>query len=357
VNQLGEGALPLAGKRVGFAGRLLSCDRSLAGRLVLRAGGSVARGSRDLDLLVVGNGGDRARRAAARTLTEAEFLDLVGHSPKAVRDPLEIRDLVAAEQATRLYPRVTWSRRKSLARRGLIHPVNLANGVGYRFRDLRTMREVDEMLAVGLTLQQAAHRLGPRLRGQLEFRFPMVSVKPRPRRIDLSDEPESAEAWFDVGFCADRDRSSFPTAVAAYERALRIDPQHVPSLINLGNIYYELGQFQQARDRYMRACALDADNPRTHFNLANACDEMGDMLGALRSYRHALRLWPGYADAHFNLALVAEKLSAWGLACRHWQRFLDLEAGGEWVAVARSHLEDARQALARARRRGRGRTG
>jgi tetratricopeptide (TPR) repeat protein len=345
----------LAGKRVAFAGRLLSCDRSLAGRLVLRAGGRVARGGSGIDLLVLGNGADRARRGADRTLTEAEFLDLVGHFPPAVGDPLEIRDLVAADQASRLYPRVTWARRRSLARRGLLHPVNLANGVGYRFRDLRVIREVDELLAAGLTLHQAAVQLGPRLRGQLEFRFPMVSVRPRPRRIDLREEPESAEAWFDVGFCADRDRSSFPTAIAAYERALGIDEKHVPSLINLGNVYYELGQFQQARDRYARACALDAENPRTHFNLANACDEMGDLLGALRSYRHSLRLWPGYADAHFNLALVAEKLSAWALACRHWRKFLELEAGGEWVAVARSHLEDARQALTRARRRGRGR--
>jgi tetratricopeptide (TPR) repeat protein len=332
----------------------LSCDRSLAGSLVQRAGGRVARGNVGIDLLVVGNGGDRGRRAADRTLTEAQFLDLVGHSPEAVRDSTEIRDLVAADQAARLYPRVTWSRRRSLARHGLLHPVSLANGIGYRFRDLRTLRDVDEMLAAGLTLQQAIGRLGPRVRGQLEFRFPMVSLKPRPRRIDLSNQPESAEAWFDVGFCADRDRSSFPTAIAAYERALRIDPNHVPSLINLGNVYYELGQFQRAREHYARACALDGENPRTHFNLANACDEMGDLLGALRSYRRALRLWPGYADAHFNLALVAEKLSAWSLACRHWQKFLELEAGGEWVAVARSHLEDARQALARARRRLRG---
>jgi tetratricopeptide (TPR) repeat protein len=355
VEELAESALPLAGKRVAFAGRLLSCDRALAGSLVLRAGGQVARSARGIDLLVVGNGSERGRRAADRTLTEAQFLHLVGHTPAAMPHPNDIRDLVAAEHAARLYPRVTWSRRRSLARRGLLQPVNLANGIGYRFRDLRVLREVDEMLAAGLSLPQVITRLGPRIRGQLELRFPIASLRPRPRRIDLRDEPESAEAWFDVGFCADRDRSSFPTAIAAYERALKVDATHVPSLINLGNVYYELGEFPKAREHYARACLLDTDNPRTHFNLANACDEMGDLLGAMRAYRRALRLWPGYADAHFNLALVAEKLSAWGLACRHWQKFLDLEAGGEWVAVARSHLEDARQALVRAQRRRRSR--
>lgn len=332
--------------RVAFAGRLLSCDRAAAGWLVERAGGRVARDRRVVDLLVLGHGADRSRRAATRTLSEAQFLDLVGHAPAAIRDITEIRDLVSSEEVARLYPRVTWARRRSLVRHGLIHPLSLANGVGYRFRDLRVLREIDDMLAAGLTFSQAVARVAPRVRGQLEFRFPVASIRPRPRRIDLGAEPRSADAWFDVGFCADRDRASFPAAIAAYQRALDLDPEHVPSLINLGNVFYELGQFDRAREQYARAAALDAENPRTHFNLGNACDEMGDLLGALRAYRRAIRIWPGYADAHFNLALVAEKLEAWALACRHWRHFLELEAGGDWVAVARSHLADARAALA-----------
>ncbi len=334
----------LAGKRIGFTGRLLSCDRRLAAELVRSAGGRVARG-RSVDYLVLGNGA-RASAAAARTLTEAQFLNLVCSSARSILPQLpELNDLVPARHAARLYPRVTWSRRRRLERHGLLKPVALANGVAYRFADLRVLREVDELLAGGLNLAQVVHRLAPRLKGQLEFRFPMAAIKPRPRRMELCNEAESADAWFDVGFWADRDRSSYPTAIAAYQRALKIDPSHVPSLINLGNIYYELGEFSRARDMYARATTLDAENPRTHFNLGNACDEMGDLLGAARAYRRAIALWPGYADAHFKLALVAEKLSSWALAKKHWERFLELEPGSEWAAVARSHLADAKRAL------------
>lgn len=347
---------PLSGKRVGFAGRLLSCDRRLAHQLVLGAGGRVARG-RTLDYLVLGNGGRSSVDGAGRTLTEAQFLNLVcaAGSSEVPRDAPagapELSDLVPARHAARLYPRVTWARRRSLARQGLLKPVALANGVGYRFGDLRVLRQVDEMLAAGLSLAQAVHRLAPRLKGQLEFRFPMAAIKPKPRRIELKPDPESADAWFDVGFWADRDRSSYPTAIAAYQRALKIDPAHVPSLINLGNIFYELGEFTRAREMYARATTLDSENPRTHFNLGNACDEIGDLLGAARAYRCAIGLWPGYADAHFNLALVAEKLGSWALARRHWERFLELEPGSEWAAVARSHLADARRASPRAGQR------
>jgi tetratricopeptide (TPR) repeat protein len=340
----------LAGKRIGFTGRLLSCDRRLASELVRSAGGRVARG-RALDYLVLGNGARTGNGAARRTITEAQFLNLVCAGTRdLLPEPPELHDLVPARHAARLYPRVTWARRRRLERHGLLNPVALANGTAYRFADLRVLRQVDELLAAGLSLAQAIGRLAPRMKGQLEFRFPMAAIKPRPRRMELRADAESADAWFDVGFWADRDRSSYPTAIAAYQRALKIDPGHVPSLINLGNIYYELGEFTRARDMYARATTLDTENPRTHFNLGNACDEIGDLLGAARAYRRAIALWPGYADAHFNLALVAEKLSSWALARRHWERFLELEPGSEWAAVARSHLADAKRAEPRARR-------
>lgn len=341
---------PLRGKRIGFAGRLLSCDRRLARELVQSAGGRVARGP-TLDYLVLGNGGRPLGPGAGRTLTEAQFLNLVcAVQTDVLPEPPELTDLVPARHAARLYPRVTWARRRSLARRGLLKPVALPNGVGYRFGDLRVLRQVDELLGAGLSLAQVVQRLAPGMKGQLEFRFPMAAIKPKPRRISVRPEVESADAWFDVGFWADRDRSSYPTAIAAYQRALKIDPAHVPSLINLGNIYYELGEFTRAREMYARATTLDGENPRTHFNLGNACDEIGDLLGAARAYRRAIALWPGYADAHFNLALVAEKLSSWSLARKHWERFLDLEPGSEWAAVARSHLDDAKRAEAAPRK-------
>jgi tetratricopeptide (TPR) repeat protein len=339
----GQSRALIRGRSVAFAGRLLSLDRNAARRLVVEAGGVMATPAR-ADYLVLGVGVRAPSVRRAKTIDEGHFLSLLGSHARDRGLPTRerLRDVVAASHAARLYPRLTWQRRERLARHGLLDPIRLANGVGYRFADLRVLREFDEMLAAGITFSQALARVLPRAEGQLELRFPMADVKPRPKRIDLTMEEESADAWFDVGFCADRDRSGFPTAISAYRKALDLDPDHVPSLINLGNVYYELGRFDEARDVYTRATIADCSNPRTHFNLGNACDETGDLLGAMRAYRCALTLWPGYADAHFNLALVAEKFSSWGLARKHWRRFLELEPRSEWAAVARSHLEDAR---------------
>jgi len=333
-----EGTTTLIGKKVGFAGRLLSCDRRLASRLVRSAGGRVGRGGA-VDVVVIGDGVRVPPQARVRTLTESQFLSLV--RPVEPDGADTVGRLVSAAEVARLFPHVTWARRRSLAKQGLIRPVQLPNGMGFRFADLRVLRQVDDLLADGAGLAQAVARLAPRLAGQLELRFPRARFSPRPRGADLGAPPSTAEAWFEIGACADRDRAGFPTAIAAYLRALEIDRDHVPSLINLGNVHYEIGEFGRARDLYARAARVDPENPRTHFNLGNACDELSDLLGALRAYRRAIALWPGYADAHFNLALVAEKLDSWSLARRHWRRFLDLEPRSEWAAVARSHLEDA----------------
>ncbi len=332
----------IAGKRIAFAGRLLSCDRKHAVRLVRAAGGTVV--ARDPDLLILAGGGSGARRSR-RTISEAQFLALVGELEIAPDLGVDLSDVVPHDQARRLYPRLSDAQRRALIRRGLVHPLELPNGTGLRFRDLRVLREIDELLAAGSSFSQAVARLENRTSGQLEFGFGSSRDRPRPKRIDLTIDADSADAWFDVGFSADRDPSSFATAIAAYERALDIDSCHVPSLINLGNVYYELGQFGRAREIYARAAAIDGDNPRTHFNLGNACDELGDLLGAVRAYRQALVYWPSYGDAHFNLALVAEKLGSRVLARRQWQRFLQLEPGSEWAAVARSHLVDVERAL------------
>ena len=144
-------------KKVAFVGRLLSCDRQVAARLVREAGGSLARPER-ADFIVAGVGAQvsEGARGTARTVDEAQFLGLLGPGVESVvpANRSLVRDLVASTHAARLYPRVTWARRRSLARHGLLHPVALANGTGYSFRDLRILREVDEMLAAGLTLGQ-----------------------------------------------------------------------------------------------------------------------------------------------------------------------------------------------------------
>lgn len=74
---------------------------------------------------------------------------------------------------------------------------------------------------------------------------------------------------------------------------------------NMGNIYYERGEYQRAVVEYYQAVDLTPNDPDTHYNLAFISGEyLGDQETALKHYQWYLYLKPGAEDT----ALVHEKI-------------------------------------------------
>ena len=124
-------------------------------------------------------------------------------------------------------------------------------------------------------------------------------------------------------------------ALALYARILALDPQHPPSCINLGTIYYNQRQHQRAEQFYRRATESDPGYALAFFDLGNVLDELQRLPEAIEAYRTAIRLVPGYADAHYNLALAFERRNERRKALRHWTAYLKLDPVGPWASHAR----------------------
>ena len=75
------------------------------------------------------------------------------------------------------------------------------------------------------------------------------------------------------------------------------------------------------------------------YNLGSLHEDRGLIDEAVSDYRQALELSPDYADAHFNLAGALARSGRDGEAIKHWQRYLELDAGSPWARIARAHLE------------------
>ena len=108
-------------------------------------------------------------------------------------------------------------------------------------------------------------------------------------------------------------------AAAAYRKALVIDPDLVPAIVNLANIHYARDELIEAQALYERAIGLDPDCFEAHFNLGNIHHDLGRYEDALVCYRDAVALNPGYADAHFYLAVTLEKTGHSPEAKPHWR--------------------------------------
>jgi tetratricopeptide (TPR) repeat protein len=235
---------------------------------------------------------------------------------------------------------------------GLIKPEMNAEGEAqYGFAALAIIRQADTELAGGTPFRAVIRSLLASRTGQLAFDFrleaPQAKVLELKRRpppplaalldpyIEPADSASGDHYFMAASALDDGDPEKFDEAAHAYRRALEIEPNLVPAIINLANIHYACDELAEAQALYERAIILEPDVFEAHFNLGNIFHDLGRYARAQACYRDALRLNPSYADAHFYLAVTLEKNGQSQEARPHWRSYQQLAPHGEWVALAK----------------------
>jgi tetratricopeptide (TPR) repeat protein len=272
-----------------------------------------------------------------------------------------------------LYPVVTDNHLRYLEKWGLLHPAaGPRERREYSFADLLTIKQVAAELEQGTPLRVILRGLLAEREGQMELDFhahtgpdtpraKVVELEARKHRKGVQQaggaaplsvgrslpgyavsDPQSALAaryFLEGSRLDDGDERKLEQAAAAYRKALVIDPDLVPALVNLANIHYACDELIEAQALYERAIGLDPDCFEAHFNLGNILHDLGRYTGALVCYRDAVELSPGYADAHFYLAVTLEKTGGSLEAKSHWKAYQELAPDGEWAELAKEFLE------------------
>lgn len=283
--------------------------------------------------------------------------------PSSVGGPYGPRDIRS------LYPAVTENHLRYLEKWGLLQQSTAPRDRReYSFTDLLTIKQVASDLEHGTPLRVILRALLAERQGQLQLDFvaghaapgtpraKVVSLEARKpaanavppipragRAIPYTlPDPQSALAakyFLEGSRLDDGDDRKLEEAAAAYRRALVIDPDLVPAIVNLANIHYAGDELIEAQALYERAIGLDPECFEAHFNLGNIQHDLGRLDGALVCYRDAVALNPGYADAHFYLAVTLEKTGHSPEAKPHWKAYQELAPRGEWAELAREFLE------------------
>lgn len=138
-------------------------------------------------------------------------------------------------------------------------------------------------------------------------------------------EPQDAEGWFIRG--EDLEPEDAAEALAAYRRALELDPGHADAHLNLGRLLHDKGDAAAAETHYRQALEV-RPGPVTEataaYNLGVALQDLERLSEAAEAYETALRADPGLADAHFNVAGVYELLGQGKSALRHLKAYRSL---------------------------------
>lgn len=170
--------------------------------------------------------------------------------------------------------------------------------------------------------------------------FQAPAPKPEAPKID----ERQAEYWFHRGLDLEESAAPVSEAIAAYEKAVELNPNAAGALVNLGTIFYHVRKYDEARRHYERAIEVDPKYPLAHFNLGNLCDECNLIEEARGHYKTALAINPEYADAHYNMALLCERTGEFLGATKHWKNYLKVDPASSWSNIARRQLEKLRQA-------------
>ena len=166
--------------------------------------------------------------------------------------------------------------------------------------------------------------------GQALFDFAVAEVvaksEPFTRRAveEARDSAErmSADAWYELA--CDLEITAVDDAVEAYERTLKLNPNHADALVNLGRLLHERGALAAAEAHYRRAMEIDPEHGVAAFNLGVVLEDLGRFRHAADAYELALDLDPDNADAHFNLAGLLERRGEKADAVRHLKAYRGL---------------------------------
>ena len=271
---------------------------------------------------------------------------------------------IGARDIRHLYPRITDNHLRYLEKWGLIRPAARDGERIFTFNEIATIKQLSAELEKDVPLRTALRGLAADHAGQLELDFhasgsapaKVVTLTPRPAeehaaRDRATGAPAGNGTYADPqrGLAAkyfiegsrldDGDRKNMEVAAAAYRKALVIDSDLVPAIVNLANIHYASDELIEAQALYERAISLDPECFEAHFNLGNIHHDLGRYEDALVCYRDAVMLNPGYPDAHFYLAVTLEKTGHSPEAKPHWKTYQELAPNGEWVELAREFSE------------------
>jgi tetratricopeptide (TPR) repeat protein len=111
------------------------------------------------------------------------------------------------------------------------------------------------------------------------------------------------DAWNNLGVLDTRD-NRVGESVEKFQQALKLNPNHLLSLVNLGNAYRAQKQWDDARTVLQHAVEIAPDDPEANYALGMVFAQTNDTANAYEHLQRALKSRPNYPEALNNLGIL-----------------------------------------------------
>jgi cytochrome c-type biogenesis protein CcmH/NrfG len=119
-----------------------------------------------------------------------------------------------------------------------------------------------------------------------------------------STQPENRSQTAESQVPENRPPIDLAERVAALEQLAAREPQNPEYPIQIGNLYYDAGEYSKAVDYYQRSLKLRPRDPNVETDLATCLHYLGQEDKALEILDNVLRYNPGFTQAKFNKGIV-----------------------------------------------------
>ena len=125
----------------------------------------------------------------------------------------------------------------------------------------------------------------------------------RATKLQASYPDTLANAWNNLGLLATREGRT-GDAIPYFQEALKINPDHLIALENLGNAYRQQKNWDEARKTLERAVAVGPQDPEANYSLGMVFAQLNENDRAYKYLQRALQARPGYPEALSNLGVL-----------------------------------------------------
>ncbi len=134
--------------------------------------------------------------------------------------------------------------------------------------------------------------------------------------------------------------------ITAVERMLSSNPNNVQALIQLGNDYFDLGQYDKSIEAYNKAIKIDPQNAEVTTDMAVAYRRLGKTDESVKLFRKALEIDPNQSLAMFNLGIVLrDDMKDPQGALKVWKEFLQKAPDSPHAVMIRPWVKQLEEKL------------
>ncbi|MDQ7783937.1 MAG: tetratricopeptide repeat protein [Desulfomonilaceae bacterium] len=139
-------------------------------------------------------------------------------------------------------------------------------------------------------------------------------------------------------------RAEIEKRIAGVKKMLADDPGNLTALVQLGNDYFDIGNFEDAITAYSDALKIDPKNADVITDMGIAYRRLRKPQEAVDSFRRALEANPNHTTALFNLGIVLrDDIKDYDGALKAWETFMEKAKDSPFSVMVRPWVQQLRE--------------